>query len=354
MPRKRKKKSKNLFNEEQVYALVEKWKESYDVKLFHEIVDKSLPLIKSLAVKAYRSMPNPIEDPEDLINDAVVKLPQILDDYEPGRGSRLFSYLTACVGNFLRSQIHKLSIRGMGSYSELEDSLEDCESELKMDQLDNNMDIKEVIRNATIPYFDRESQKILHFYLQAFKEGIFVRNRKRLAVTASYMFDRELVECSFLYHHLRVCLRIAFLEVFLNKNVDAISLWDSASRTHLPRIANLIGRENTNKLMAVFGGISVRFPSLKKIEKFQKKISIFEQMHDLMSPDEVEAIAKANKVSKRRAKKIYDQMLSLIGDKANHDKLSVSSVLGENYESSSLCSSLLDDDKDGEDTKDED
>jgi len=238
----------------------------------------------------------------------------------------------------------------MGSYAELEDSLVDFESEEDLVRLDDSLDIRDIVSKATIPYFDVVSQEILRFYLQAFKEGIFVRNRKKLAMTASYMFDRELVECSFLYHHLRVCLRIAFLEVFLNKNTDAITLWDSAARTHLPSIAQLIGKDNTTKLMAVFGGISVRFPSLRKIEKFQKKISIFEQMNSLMSTDEIDSIAKENKISKRRAKKIYAQMLSLMSNKSHHDFLSVSSVIGDDYESSDVCSTLLESDE----TSDED
>jgi hypothetical protein len=105
--------------------------------------------------------------------------------------------------------------------------------------------------------------------------------------------------------------------------------------------------------MAVFGGISVRFPSLRKIEKFQKKISIFEQMHSLMSNEEIEEIAKANKISKRRAKKIYDQMLALMSDKSNHDYLSVQSVIGKDYEISDVCSEVMED-EDEDDAEDDD
>ena len=53
-------------------------------------------------------------------------------------------------------------------------------------------------------------------------------------------------------------------------------------------------------------------------------------MNSLSSDKEVERIAKENHVSKRRARKIYEQMLSLLSDNSNHGSIQLKSIIDIN------------------------
>jgi len=311
-----------LFDEGTVYPLVVSWKATGDIKTLQEIITHVTPLLKSLAWKAYNTMPNPIEDVDDLVHDAIVKLPQVLADFEGGLGSKVFSYLYACMSNFLKSQIHKLSIRGMASYNNTDDDepAYDVPVPDTIDNDDSRMDLLDMVHTATIPYFNATSKQILEYYIQAFKEGIFTRNRRKLSQTVAYMYDSSLSDCVFLYNHFKVCLRVCLLDVYISQNTDIIKLFDLSERTHIPRMVEVIGRESTEKLLMVFGGMTIRFPSLKKIHKLTSKVSIFKQMRGMLSEEEIKEIAKLNGISERKAKKIQSQIINLVeagGDSGN-------------------------------------
>jgi len=320
--------NKTLFDEEKVSKMVRKWQKHRNTALFEEIILECHALIRHIAEKAYRRMPNPIESPEDLTHDAIIKLPQILSDFSEAMGSRVFSYLNTCVGNFFKSQIHKLAIRGMASY--------DTETDLYADpmgldqfEIDQRIDVAARVSEIDIPYFDENSQQVLIYYMEAFKEGNFSRNRKKLAQTVAYMFDMNLSECTFLYQHLKVCLRSSLIDLHISRNVDIMKVLDAAEKTHLPRMVELIGMENTQKILSVFGGMTIRIPSTKKIQKLTEGAEIYKRLQSSLSNKSVNEIADEYDITKRRAKKVHQQFSELLGKTGEFGDLRVTNELLE-------------------------
>ena len=254
-----------FFCETQVHELILDYQRSANPETWQAIVMACLPLIESLIRHHNFQL---YEDKDALKNECIIKLFKAIKRYDPDRG-RAFSVLSVAFTRFLISYVQTVRIRTKRMSSIEDEILEQYESAGQdRSRLPEELKSKiQTIRTRFKSKSDRAAFKLLinYFLLEGFSQP-----RKLVLETVRRQFGLTLEKAGTLYDYALVSLR-SVLHDYYTPVYSAEEMLRLCYRSSvLPEICGIIGEQCFAKLMDVFAGVTVTFPSKAALEKMRK------------------------------------------------------------------------------------
>lgn len=233
-----------IFDNEYITRLVKRWKETDDIRVLEEIVNKSKPLARVIVCRY------PIEYREDMFQECLARIAYALEHYNP-QISNLHPYFTSVFVNRCNTYIGKESRQ-----QRLSEILEDMYSptiftlhqkeEFLHDLLERNR-----VRFPSIPADKLDDASCYVF--DCIVNGIRGKSRGAIAsLMRIYGFKRPVALV--LYHSSLVYMRQRY-ENFVSYEVE-----EPKEFTLLPELKGLLGDEAYRRIFILFSGLHFRIP----------------------------------------------------------------------------------------------
>jgi len=300
-----------FFDEDIVRELVLKYQQSHDVDVWKKIVDESVPLIDTLIL--YGKFTE-YDDLDALRSECILKIHKILDKYDPRRG-KIYTLFSVSIKNFLVSYAQKIDKRDyMRVWSEEGDILDNFEGSVNMNEGFPD-DLKAKVLNVTTRFSQEPYNSVVKYFITFFVNEGFGTPKTYLCNTASSSHNLSVDKCYYLYDYSLIRLRSALIDLYDFTHSDSEIYRFFTRWSFIPEICDLIGPENTDKLLTMFKGVSVTFPSDRELDKikFSKKV-----MHELLMKgiDGLESRQMFNELNKD-PQTVIDKSFELMSEKAH-------------------------------------
>jgi hypothetical protein len=254
-----------FFDEARVHDLILSYQRDGDPETWQAIVMGCLPLIDSLIRKFHFQL---YEDFEALRNECVIKLFKAIKNYDPARG-RAFSCLTVAITRFLFSYVATVRTRAKRYSLGPEEILAEYESP-SQGRTELPEELKTKIQTIRTRFKDKEERAALKFLINYFLLEGFSQPRKLVLDTLNRQFGFPLEKAGVLYDYAVVSLRSVLHEYYTPVYSDREMLRLCRGSTLSAEIHGIVGEKYFARLMDIFAGLTVTFPSKAALEKLRK------------------------------------------------------------------------------------
>jgi hypothetical protein len=258
--------SKIFFNEKEVTALVLSWQQTQETETWQAIVLACLPLIDTV-IRTYRFQR--YDEMDALRSECVIKLAKMVSSYDPAKGGS-FSFFNVGLKRFLLTYAC--------SQQRLAERVTATEEQILENQ-PGRTDVREglseeiqtKIRQIRTRFKTREQRQALKFLINYFLLESF--NVPKAAVIqllrANFQITYGLAQL--LYDYALISLRVATLGDYSCRFSSLEMLRLSQRFSVIPEMAELIGLSNLKKLIDIYGGITLTFPTRMDLERLAKE-----------------------------------------------------------------------------------
>lgn len=306
-----------IFDNELVETLVIEWKRTKDGAIYQRVCKETTNLIDAIIRSNgfYRQM-----DFNDIRNNVFVELISFIDKWDPGRGTKLYSYLSTCIRNACISTVRTdAENKKRHVYTDVSlDTLGDSDNV----SMSHNYSTDEVdfIRSKAHMLECRWKEPIIRAGIQYLVEcHLSGRNHRKREIIRSLCLGYKMPQATskFLFDWTTTSLRAELLSMYDSPlgDVDLLRLAEKFS--HLPDMINLIGYPAVKKLLAVFSGVQIRFPSLPHIKKLLAARAAINSR--ARTPDEMMAVSNAYKLPVEKIEETIDTVSRNIVSGLLHD-----------------------------------
>jgi hypothetical protein len=264
-----------FFDEARVHDLILAYQRNGDPETWQAIVMGCLPLIDSLIRKHHFQI---YEDLEALRNECIIKLFKAIRHYNPERG-RAFSCLTVAVTRFLFSYVTTIRTRTRRFSLVADEILEQYESHGQA-RAELPEELKARIQASRTRFKTEPERGALKLLINYFLLEGFSQPRKLVLETLRRQFELSLEKADTLYDYALVSLRSVLHEFYTPVYSPEEMLRLSRGSTLLAEIHGIIGEQCFAKLMDVFAGVTVTFPSKAALEKMRKNQGFLNQLDE--------------------------------------------------------------------------
>jgi hypothetical protein len=264
-----------FFHEETVRNLILEYQREPTPQTWQGIVVACLPLIESL-IRGHNFQL--YEDKDVLKNECIIKLFKTIRHFNPDRG-RAFSVLSVAFTRFLFSYVQNVRLRSKRLSLVQDEILEGYESAGQV-RAHLPEELKTKIQGIRTRFKTKPERAAARFLINYFLLEGFSQPRKLVLDTVKRQFDLSLERAGALYDYTLVSLRSVLHEYYtpLYSAQEMLRLCYRSSV--LPEIHALIGEKSFAKLMDVFAGLTVTFPSKAGLEKLRKSREFLNSLSD--------------------------------------------------------------------------
>jgi hypothetical protein len=264
-----------FFHEAEIRDLILAYQREPSAEIWQKIVIGCLPLIDSLIRKHNFQF---YGDQDALRGECIIKLFKVIQHFNPVRG-RAFSCLTVAITRFLISYVQAIRIRSkrmiLVKDKELEQYRANGETGVQLPA-----ELKAKVRTIQTRFNrepDRAAIKLLinYFLLEGFSQP-----RKLVLETVRRQFDLTLEKAGALYDYALVSLRSVLHEYYtpVYSTQDMLRLCHRL--TVLPEFCSIVGEKCFARVMDVFAGLTLSFPSKSALEKMRKSQEFLNRLSD--------------------------------------------------------------------------
>jgi hypothetical protein len=264
-----------FFCETRVNELILSYQRDGDAQTWQAIVIECLPLIDSLIRKYHFQL---YEDLEVLRNECVIKLFKTIRHYNPERG-RAFSCLTVAITRFLFSYVATIRARAkrmnlvadeiLGQYQAAGQTRTELPEELKTK-----------IQLIRTRFKGQEERSAFKFLINYFLLEGLSQPQKLVLETLRQQFNFSAEKAGALYDYALVSLRGVLHEYYTPVYSAQEMLRLCRGSTLLAEIHGIVGEKCFARLMDVFAGITVTFPSKSVFAKLRKSQQFLNGLND--------------------------------------------------------------------------
>jgi Sigma-70 region 2 len=234
-----------------------------------------LPLIDSL-IRKYGFQH--YEDAEALRNESIIKLFKAIRYYNPERG-RAFSCLTVAITRFLFSYVRTVRIRTKRMSLVADEILEQYEGP-GQGRTELPEELKTKIQTIRTRFKGKEERTAFKFLINYFLlEGI-TQPRKLVLDTLGRQFGFSIDKAGVLYDYALVSLRSVLQEYYTPVYSPGEMLRLCRRSTVLAEIHQIVGEQCFARLLDIFAGITVTFPSKAALEKMRRSQEFLNGLND--------------------------------------------------------------------------
>jgi len=307
--------SEHIFAASQLTPLAVRWKELNAAKrhkeameVLEQIVIGSTAMFERLA--QYEDYHYTVDLPM-LVSAAQEKVVKWLLRWQPRKG-RLFSWFSKCAKNAFRSEVVKVS-QYRKRFHVTSDNLEKFYGmdDHEVNKLDLARDVRSRIDAMTCRWGDPQEIGAVRFLIESI---IMDDHDKHAAVkSAACAWGISLELSRFFYNWSLVALRQQLYEKARVPFTEQDLIRAAHSYTFLPDLIDIIGVDQTRKLIAIMGGSRFRLPTMASITKLKDDHQLH---HELaisdQDPDSFAGVARKRKRTLRTAEQIFHEMTDTI------------------------------------------
>jgi hypothetical protein len=305
----------HIFPSAQLTPLAVKWKQLNAAKRHKEamdvlgqIIEGSTAMFERLA--QYEEFHYMVDLPI-LVAAAQEKVVKWLLRWSPKKG-RLFSWFSKCAKNAFRSELSKVS-QYRKKFHVTGDDLEKFHGveDHAVNKHDAAAEARSRLRGITCRWGDPQEIGALRFLIDCIVADD--HNRQAAIRSASYAFGIAEDHTKFFYNWALQALRNAFYDLAYFPFTEQDLLRAAYAYTILPDLIDLIGYENTKKLIAVYGGTRMKIPSLASLAELKRNYQMYREIQSSdQDPDSVTAIARKYRRNQRTATEVYNDMVDVL------------------------------------------
>lgn len=296
---------KNVFDNEHVERLTVEWKKSRDINTYQSICNGCLNLIEAIVRSNgfYRQVPF-----SDIRNEMFVTLQGYLEKWDPTRGNKLYSYLSSCIFHscisFVKSDSN-IKKRCVSTDAPL-DSLGN-ENDVSYTHIEYTSEDIKYLREKTEQMCCRWKEPIIKESLRFIVEAILQNRshlRKEILKSLSFGYQLPINTSKFLLDWAIASTRMQLIEMHETPLGDIDAMRSSQKFSFIPDMINLIGFKNVTKLIGVFNGMTIKFPTLQGVRKC---LAVKELINSKdYTPDNIAAIAKKLGVTQEKVQEAFE------------------------------------------------
>jgi Mor family transcriptional regulator len=311
----RKKSNNPIFDEDKIKVIVDDYLSDPCIEKYQNIILECDALME-YAISEFNLRDFATIEKSDLKGELVIKLAQILNNFKKSRG-KLFSYLLVCFKNYLNSYLTKATTRKM---ARLPDGIDFEEEDSYSDFCGYNIEYKENfsdrIKNIPIRNIEYESIQCFQFLKKAWINGDL--NKKSECIESiSLLFDFSKEKSEFLYNCFMASVRSVYYDSYLDE-ISYLNLCNlSKHETMLYELSSVFDDKTIEKLIAVFGGMSLNIPSVEDLKQLNKELRIFKEVTMENSIENQEKVCKKYSISRSKLEKIVEKMKTDVSSNTN-------------------------------------
>lgn len=245
-----------------------------------------------------------------LVSAAQEKVVKWLQRWNPKKG-RLFSWFSKCAKNAFRSELVKVN-QYRKRFHVTSDSLEKFYGveDHEIDKHDLAAEVRMRLNNITCRWGDPQEIGAIHLLIECIVDDPHEKQAAIRAASYAYGISPDLAK--FFYSWALVALRhqmfdkihVPFTEQDLFRAAD--------SYTHLPGLLDIVTWDQLKKIIAVYGGMRLKIPTLAYLAKLREDYQIFREIDASdQDPDSVADVARKHKKTVRTAQEIFNEMTEI-------------------------------------------
>ena len=260
-----------FFNEEEVFPLVMEYQSTHSIETWKKIVEKTLKLIDT-TIRHYGF--DAYDSHDCLRSECVIKLHRVLEKYDPARG-RCFTHFSISVKHHLISYIQKLKNKARLATA-VDDKILELTEAAAYIPADISADFKAKFLEVETRFRDPAHLSALKFLLNHFLVEGFGSSKTKLALTLTASYGLTPEQAYLLYDYALLKMREVTFEYYAPAYTEVEILRMSRRWSLLPEVAEAIGIPAFTKLAALFGGMTVTFPTPKDIARLRSEKAVLE------------------------------------------------------------------------------
>jgi hypothetical protein len=277
-----------IFDNDFVTELCIQFKQSGDLVTYRKICEASNNLMDSIIRSSKFHLQAPFDD---IKNYLFLQLENWIAKWSPEKG-KVYSYWSTCIKHAAISYVSKESLfRQRFMFTDLPMEVvsnakytPNFSTELRQVLIDSLKDLEIRWREPVI-------QKVIRYMVCCVVNNRMER-RQEILRTTILGFPIELPTAKFLLDWTQAAVRAALLEHY-DQPLGEIDIIRASERfSFLPDIINLVGLLSAKKLMAVFAGTTIRFPSQTQLRRQTMLKKVYKSLSEDPSPDNVSGLAR--------------------------------------------------------------
>lgn len=308
-----------VFDNEYVTQLCVEFQSSESVEVYQKICDASSDLIDSVIRVHKFHLCAPFQD---IKNSMYSSFRNWIRNIKTTPGSpKAFSYLSSCIRNSALAYVTKEKQHYQRTMYENthQTPLDAFENTSYNENFDHELreGLREALQNIEIRWADPVIRECTQYFVETIMQGKAQPRRQFVLKTASMAYgaveDGKYVpmcldQAKFLLDWAHGAVRAAVLDLYDQPMGPIDCIRASEHFSYLPDIINLIGMSNAQKLMNMMAGITVKFPSLQQIKKFDMVRDVIESIEDDPSPENVHRLAVRHHTSSDSILKMHERI----------------------------------------------
>lgn len=327
----------HIFPETRLADIARRWQVMHKagdegaLELLEQIIVESTPMFRRFAQHENFHL---TVDLEVLVTSAQQKVPRWLEKWEPKKG-RLFSWFTKCAKNVFRGEAVKVSAWRKKHYTFglVNDDSDPSSAGYKISAMEKMLGLftdpevytkaegarhlKKDLHNIYSRWGSETELGAIRYILSSFESiDDDEHSRQNVIRGVGYAWGLSSEMARFFYNWCLVSLRDVMYERqnvgsrFNSLKMTPMDIFLSKhSYSFIPDMLNIVDWDQMLKLIAVFGGMRVKFPTVSGLKKdIEKHKMMVEMMKSDMDPKEFSKIAKKYGKTDRTAQQIFTDL----------------------------------------------
>jgi hypothetical protein len=249
-----------------------------------------------------------------LVSAAQEKVVKWLIKWQPKKG-RLFTWFSKCAKNAFRSELVKVN-QYRKRYHVTSDNLEKFYGveDHEIDKHDLAKDVRERIEDITCPWGDPQETGAIRFLIECIVDD---EHDKQASIrSAAYGFGISMELAKFFYSWVIVALRHTMYDRIHIPFTEQDLFLAAQSYEHLPGLLNIITWDQLKQIIAVYGGMRLKIPTIAYMAKLKESYEIYRAVDkSTQDPDAVAEVARKFRRTPRNAQDIFNEMVNNLDPK---------------------------------------
>jgi hypothetical protein len=172
----------------------------------------------------------------------------------------------------------------------------------------------ESVRALEVRWNEPVVREIIKYMVGSVMSNRATPRRQQIVSTTTLAYPVDIDTAKFLLDWTMAAVRACLLEQY-NQPLGEIDMLRAAEKfSFIPDVINVIGLDATKRLMTVFAGMSLRFPSHTQARKISTARAIFEAIEKEPGSETVERLAGRLRMSREKVEETYASVAGNISD----------------------------------------